>query len=85
MEETQLLKLFMSSCQSLQVGCIGVRSKSLTHFQYGWKIVDDFHTCLINCNSRIMHLFLRIITLPETNSSPLKIDAWKTRLSFWGV
>ena len=24
------------------------------------------------------------ITLPETNSSPLKMDGWNTIVSFWG-
>ena len=24
-----------------------------------------------------------VVTLPETNSSPLKMDGWKTSLSFW--
>ena len=31
------------------------------------------------------HVFFFVFrcTLPETNSSPLKMDGWKTRPSFW--
>ena len=28
-------------------------------------------------------VYLLTCTLPETNSSPLKMDAWKTILSYW--
>ena len=35
-----------------------------------------------------MYICLQLVdsngTLPETNSSHLKIDGWKTSLSFWG-
>ena len=26
----------------------------------------------------------KLITIPETNSSPLKMDGWKMQPSFWG-
>ena len=27
---------------------------------------------------------INVATLPETNSSPLKMDGWKTIVSYWG-
>ena len=41
------------------------------------------HCC--NHNFLIQHGF-RVLnaTLPETNSSPLKMDGWNTIVSFWG-
>ncbi len=43
--------------------------------------VKDIHTHLQNFDHQIPGP--RKTTLPETNSSPLKMDGWKTILSYW--
>ena len=44
-------------------------------FQNARRFLDELRTFKLSKD---------LITLPETNSSPLKIDGWKTILSFWG-
>ncbi len=38
---------------------------------------------LFQSSSDQVHKVLSMSTLPETNSSPLKMDGWKTILSYW--
>ena len=36
------------------------------------------------CSCGASQLMMWMDTLPETNSSPLKMDGWNTILSYWG-
>ena len=53
-------------------------SSSSSHQTLTLKVVKNFSKNGIPQSATVM------VTLPETNSSPLKMDGWNTILSYWG-